>query len=249
MPRRPRIEQIGFHHVINRGVARGNIFLRDEDYEKFLEIALEAKKRYDFVIHSLSLMNNHYHLLIETKHENLSLAARQINSKYAQYFNKEYKRVGPLWQGRFKSIYVYDEKYLYLLAKYIEQNPIRAVLVKEIGKYRWCASSFLLNGEHKELFDDSMLHEKNIFLLLHNAISEDELENLNKLEKTKYTQNQNNIVRMKQKKLEEYFSKIENIKDRNNKIKEAVLDGYKQSEIARFLTVSGTTISKAVRHV
>ncbi len=103
MPRKPRVEYIGFHHIINRGVAKSNIFLKDDDFKKFLEIVAEAKERYDFILHSFCLMNNHYHLLIETKLENLSLIARQINSKYAQYFNREYKRVGPLWQGRFKS--------------------------------------------------------------------------------------------------------------------------------------------------
>ena len=59
MPRRPRVEKEGFHHVVNRGVARGNIFLEDEDYEKFLEIVNIAKERYDFQLHSLYLMSNH----------------------------------------------------------------------------------------------------------------------------------------------------------------------------------------------
>ena len=103
MPRQPRIENIGFHYIINRGVAKSNIFLKDDDFKKFLTILEDAKLRYDFVIHSFCLMNNHYHLLIETKTKNLSLIARQINSKYAQYFNKAYNRIGPLWQGRFKN--------------------------------------------------------------------------------------------------------------------------------------------------
>ncbi len=88
-------------HIINRGVAQGDIFLKDDDYVKFLELLKHTSKIYNFKVHSLCLMTNHYHLLIETKSENLSLLARQINSKYAQYFNKEYKRVGPLWQGCF----------------------------------------------------------------------------------------------------------------------------------------------------
>ena len=132
MPRKPRVEEAGFHHIINRGVARGNIFLKPDDFEKFLEIVLEAKERYNFTVHALCLMTNHYHLLIETKSENLSLTARQINSKYAQYFNKEYKRVGPLWQGRFKNYFVYDEGYMYVLIRYIEQNPIKANMTKKI---------------------------------------------------------------------------------------------------------------------
>ena len=70
---RRRVEKEGFHHIVNRGVAKGNIFLEDEDYEKFLEIIEIAKERYDFTVHALCLMSNHYHLLVETKHRNLSL--------------------------------------------------------------------------------------------------------------------------------------------------------------------------------
>jgi REP element-mobilizing transposase RayT len=64
MPRRPRVEKAGFHHVINRGVARGAIFLDKDDCIEFLEILQVAKERYNFTIHSLCLMGNHYHLLI-----------------------------------------------------------------------------------------------------------------------------------------------------------------------------------------
>ncbi len=248
MPRRPRVEDIGFHHIINRGVARCDIFLKPDDYVKFLTILKEAKDRYHFVIHSLCLVNNHYHLLIETKHENLSLIARQINSKYAQYFNREYKRIGPLWQGRFKNIYVYNEDYLYILIRYIEQNPIKANIVDEIGKYRWSASSFLLNHQFVDILDNSMLYDKNLFLLLYTDINDDELKKLEILEKTKYKidENRTSTIRLKQILLESYFINIRGIKDRNKKIREAVMDGYRQSEIADFLNLSRTTISKAM---
>jgi len=130
MPRKPRIEYPGYHHLINRGVARGNIFLKETDFLKFLEILANTTQSYNFEVHALCLMTNHYHLLLKTNSENLSLLARQINSKYAQYFNKEYKRVGPSWQGRFKSWFVHDEHYLGTLARYIEQNPIKANMTK-----------------------------------------------------------------------------------------------------------------------
>jgi len=67
MPRRPRVEYHGYHHIINRGVARGNIFLKDDDYFKFLEILEHTSKTYSFKIHSLCLMTNHYHLLLEDR--------------------------------------------------------------------------------------------------------------------------------------------------------------------------------------
>jgi len=78
MPRRPRVEYPGFHHLINRGVARGNIFLKEGDFIKFLEILAHTSKVYTFKVHSLCLMTNHYHLLVETKSENLSLLKKRV---------------------------------------------------------------------------------------------------------------------------------------------------------------------------
>ncbi len=246
MPRKPRVEYIGFHHIINRGVARGDVFLKNDDFEKFLEILHEAKERYDFIVHSFCLMNNYYHLLIETKRENLSLLARQINSKYAQYFNKEYNRVGPLWQGRFKNSFVYDESYLSVLFKYIEQNPVKANIIQKVGKYRWSSSFCVANGICSQLLEKSMLYDDELLKMLNNKISDVELKKLEKLEKTKYKRDKD-IVRLKQQSLELYFNGKQDIKTRNAKIKEAVMDGYKQSEIADFLKLSRTTVSKALK--
>ena len=75
-------------------------------------------------------MSNHYHLLIEIEHENLSKFMKQINSIYAIFFNK---KSGHLWQGRFKSWFVTDEAYLYTLMLYIEQNPLKANMVKGVA--------------------------------------------------------------------------------------------------------------------
>jgi putative transposase len=246
MPRRPRVEDVGFHHLVNRGVARGDIFLKPLDFERFLMILQEAKQRYDFTIHSLCLMSNHYHILLETKNENLSLIARQINSKYAQYFNKEYKRVGPLWQGRFKNYFVYDENYLYILLRYIERNPIKANITKMIGKYKWSASSFLIFGAYEELMRDSMLYDKELFASLDAELGEEDMDKLEKLQKTTYAKESSGTKRQKQNTLEMYFDETTSLQQRDTAIKQAVLDGYKQSEIAEFLRVSCTTISKSI---
>ena len=243
MPRQPRVENIGFHHIINRGVARGDVFLKDDDFKKFLEILEGAKLRYHFTLHSYCLMNNHYHLLIETRSENLSLIARQINSKYAQYFNIEYNRVGPLWQGRFKNSFVYDDSYLLILIRYIEQNPIKANITKTIGEYEWSSSFCLLADIGSELLEDSLLYDDILFANLHKEISDAELKKLEQLAKTKYKKDKS-IIRLKQKPLKFYFNSKQTIQKRNIKIKEAVVDGYKQSEIADFLGLSRTVISK-----
>ena len=113
MARKIRIEDTGFHHILNRGVERRVIFDTAKDKEKFLDIVCEVSKHYDFIIHAYVLMDNHYHLLLENSKENLSAGMRQINSLYAQYYNKKYKRIGHLWQDRFKSWYIFDENYLF----------------------------------------------------------------------------------------------------------------------------------------
>jgi len=135
MPRKPRVTQAGFHHIINRGVAREKVFLDKKDKDYFMDIVDEISISYDFTLHSYILMDNHYHFIIENKRENLSDGMRQINSKYAQYFNKRYNRVGHLWQDRYKSYYITSEIYLYSLFKYIEYNPIKANLVEDVGVY------------------------------------------------------------------------------------------------------------------
>jgi len=248
MPRKPRIEAIGYHHIINRGVAKGDIFLKDADFKKFLEILEETKIRYNFIVHSFCLMNNHYHLLIETRDENLSLLARQINSKYAQYFNREYKRVGPLWQGRFKNSFVYDDSYLAILFKYIEQNPVKAKIVSDIGKYSWSSSFCVLNGTYDTLLKESLLYDNALFSGLHENVTDEDLEKLKRLENTKYKQDKTG-TRLRQNSLEFYFKDINTKVHRDEQILKAVLDGYKQSEIADFLGLSRTTISKTVRHL
>ena len=101
MPRRLRIESMGYHHVYNRGVAKSLVFLDDQDKAKFIELLALVTKEFKFNIHSFCLMNNHYHLLVENKRENLSAGMRQLNAQYASYFNKRHDRVGHLWQDRF----------------------------------------------------------------------------------------------------------------------------------------------------
>jgi REP element-mobilizing transposase RayT len=136
-----RIDCPGLYHVINRGVEKRLVFLDDPDHRKFLRLVDAQKKVFDFKVVAYCLMPNHYHLLVETRFENLSSAIKDLNQFYAQYFNKKYDRVGALWQGRFKSWFVFNEKYLNVLIKYIERNPIKAGLATRIGEYPWASSA------------------------------------------------------------------------------------------------------------
>ncbi|UCE19658.1 MAG: transposase [Gemmatimonadota bacterium] len=138
MARQLRIEYPGaFYHITSRGVARQNIFFHDEDYEKFLSLLRDAHERSAIVFHGYCLMQNHYHLEVETPHGQLSRPMQWINQSYATYVNQRYHRVGHLFQGRFKSILVEQDRHAHELTRYIHMNPVRAKTVKYPADDPW----------------------------------------------------------------------------------------------------------------
>ena len=138
MARRPRIEFEGaFYHVITRGNQRQKIFKDKDDFLKYLEILFNYKIRYKYFLYAYVLMNNHIHLLIETQETPLSKILQGINQSYTTYFNRKYKTVGHLFQGRYKAILCDRDEYLLSLVKYIHLNPVRAKIVKFPDKYQW----------------------------------------------------------------------------------------------------------------
>jgi len=138
MSRPLRIEYPGaIYHITSRGNARQPIFEDDKDRELFLELLGSIVSRYKWLCHTYCLMDNHYHLLIETVNGNLSQGMRQLNGIYTQRFNRRHGRIGHVFQGRFKSILVDREGYLLELCRYVVLNPVRAGMVKSLEKYKW----------------------------------------------------------------------------------------------------------------
>ncbi|HRK57511.1 MAG TPA: transposase [Burkholderiaceae bacterium] len=138
MARPLRLEFPGaLYHVTTRGNARGNIFLDDEDRQRYLVVLGATVTRFGWLCHGYCLMDNHYHLLIETPEPNLSQGMRQINGVYTQGFNRRHGRVGHVLQGRFKAILVERDSYLLELARYIVLNPVRAGMIPDAQRYRW----------------------------------------------------------------------------------------------------------------
>src|SRR6056297_3830683 len=141
MGRPLRIEFEGaFYHVMARGNARQNIFLNDGDRQAFLENLGRVSQRFDWSIWSWCLMDNHYHLLIETRQPTLSKGIREVNGVYTQGFNRRHRRVGHVLQGRYKAVLVQKETYLLELSRYVVLNPVRAGMVETAGDWAW--SSF-----------------------------------------------------------------------------------------------------------
>ena len=138
MSRPLRIEFPGaYYHVINRGLSRLAIFKTEEDRHSFLDLLGEVHNRWGLKIQTYCLMNNHYHLCVQTPHGGLSRIMRHVDGVYTQRFNRKYKRDGPLFRGRYKAIVVEKDLYLLEVARYIHQNPIHAGLVTPSEDYVW----------------------------------------------------------------------------------------------------------------
>jgi putative transposase len=138
MSRPLRIEFSGaLYHVTSRGDGREPIFLDDEDRGLLLCVFSDVIRNFNWVVHAYCLMDNHYHLLVETPDGNLSKGMRQLNGIYTQRFNRRHGRVGHVYQGRYKAIIVQKESYLMELARYIVLNPVRARMVCLAEEWPW----------------------------------------------------------------------------------------------------------------
>lgn len=145
-----------------RGNERRNIFNDDEDKGRFMEALSRKKQNGAFYLPAFCLMNNHVHLMICEGIDDIARVMKRITVSYVDYFNKKYKRVGHLFQDRFRSEVIENDRYLLSLTRYIHQNPIKAGLVKAPGEYRW--SSY--NGYVKEKDAYQNLIDKDIVLEL-----------------------------------------------------------------------------------
>ncbi len=252
MPRKPRVDVAGYHLIINKGAAGRKIFYEEDDYKKFLEIVCTSAKLYGFTIHSYCLLHDHYYLLVETKEENISLSIRYINSNYAIYFNKKYNRAGHLWQGRYQSWYILNKSYLDTLVLHIEQYPIKYHLCDKLEDFKYSSYRSFINLDKPILcLQQSFIFKKyqdidKVKAFFDVPIREKKLKDIiEELQKVvSYKKNTSNKMH---KSLEEHFDLILGKKERNQKIYEAYLDGYTQTQIAKFLNISQATVSNIIK--
>ncbi|KZY33533.1 MULTISPECIES: transposase [unclassified Oleiphilus] len=139
MPRRKRmyLPDVPFH-IVQRGNNREACFYSPEDYQFYLHVLGEVLSRYNVALHSYVLMTNHVHLLMTaSEQDGISQVMKVLGSRYAQYFNKTYKRTGTLWEGRHKSSPIDGVAYLLKCYRYIELNPVTAKMVERPEEYKW----------------------------------------------------------------------------------------------------------------
>lgn len=142
MPRIARTVAPGFpHHVIQRGNNLGDVFFNHEDREVYLYLVKKYSEKWNTHLICYCLMTNHVHLLARPlSKESLHKMMQGLTLCYTQHINRKYQRKGRLWESRYHSCIVDEESYLWAVARYIEQNPVRAGLVKNSEDYPYSSA-------------------------------------------------------------------------------------------------------------
>lgn len=140
MARKQRYHSPGaFYHVMLRGNDGQMIFFTDADRCKMCLLIQEGVERYGHRIHAFCFMGNHIYLLVQVGTTALSKLVHNLTFRYSQFINRRYKKIGHLFQGRFKAILIEEKSYFLRLLRYIHMNPVRANLVKDPEGYPWSA--------------------------------------------------------------------------------------------------------------
>jgi putative transposase len=158
MARKPRIHFPGaLYHVIARGNRRERIFRDEKDYQLYLKFLREYKDHYGFYLYAYTLLPTHVHLLIEVGDYPLSRLMQNLQFRYTRNFNIKYKNYGHLFQGRYKAILCERDSYLLELSAYIHLNALRAGLVEDPIKYRWCSYRSYVRANKDDLVERDFL--------------------------------------------------------------------------------------------
>lgn len=142
------------YHVINRGNARQEVFHKDEDFHAFAELLREAKEKHPVKLLGYCLMSNHFHLLLcPEKAEDLSRFMQWLMTSHVRRYHRHYRTSGHVWQGRYKSFIVENDRQLLTVLRYIEGNPGRINLVQSASEWRWSSHAERLNENGSSLVD------------------------------------------------------------------------------------------------
>ncbi len=170
-----RSSSTGFFHVVMRGNGKQILFEERADYRMFLHLLEEYSKETDVTVSAYCLMDNHVHLLICDKGNNMSVMMQKLGISYARYYNGKYERTGHLFQNRYRSEPVENELYLLTVFRYILNNPRKAGICPA-SAYEWSSywlyqndSSFVDTRLFRKMIGDKVQYRRFI-----NAENEDE---------------------------------------------------------------------------
>jgi len=160
MPRQARIDYPGaLHHVMGRGIEGKYIFKKDSDKASFYTRLKEIHMQSNIQIYAWSIMDNHFHILIQTGKTSLAEFMRKLLTGYAINYNRRHKRKGYLFQNRYKSIVCDKDTYLLSLVRYIHLNPVKAKLIsyKKLKDYSWTGHKEILGKQEGTIARDEVL--------------------------------------------------------------------------------------------
>jgi len=143
------------YHVMLRGLDKRDIFLEKTDYQRFLKAIQKAKEKSAFDIYAYCLMTNHVHILIKSESEDVGDVLRRIAVSYAMYHNYKYGRIGHLFQNRFKSEPVGNDRQFLSVLRYIHQNPLKAGLVSNLASYPWSSYFEYIGSDEMNIVNTS----------------------------------------------------------------------------------------------
>lgn len=144
MPRKARILVPNYpHHIVQRGHNRNVVFVASEDYRFYLDNLKEWKTKLGIQLYAWCLMTNHIHLIVEPADDASSISElmKRLAGRQTAYVNKQEKRTGSLWEGRFKASPIQRDNYLLACCRYVEMNPVRANMVSGPRQYKWTSYS------------------------------------------------------------------------------------------------------------
>ena len=148
------------YHIVQRGHNKGRLFKNAKDYKAFKDFIRKYKERYIFDIYHYCIMSNHFHMLLKIR-EGFALpkVIHGITQSYSYYYRKAYKRIGYVYQNRYKSFLIEDDSYLLECGRYIERNPLRAGIVKDLSQYYWSSYNFYARGRPDDIITENPLYK------------------------------------------------------------------------------------------
>lgn len=163
MPRIARTVAPGYpHHITQRGNYQQSVFDDEDDCDQYLQWLQEYGKKYALKIWAYCLMTNHVHFVcVPDKEDSLARTFNTLHMRYSQYLNHKRKLKGHLWQGRFYSC-ILDVSHLYAAVRYVENNPVRAGIVRKPQKYKWSSANSHINKEKNPILSHGCYLEREI---------------------------------------------------------------------------------------
>jgi REP element-mobilizing transposase RayT len=154
VPRKPRAEvEAGTFHVYARGNDKRAIYGDDDDRRLYVRLLAGTVRQFRWRLLAYCLMENHVHLLVETREPNLGRGIHRLHSSYAQRFNSRHGRSGHLFQGRYGCVRIESDEQLWTVAVYIAMNPVEAGLCRDAEDWTWSSHRAVLSGHRPDWLD------------------------------------------------------------------------------------------------